>query len=49
MRPSLKNSVHAPFVANRIDEMTNENVVEMLEALPEEEALFYEHESSVIN
>ena len=44
-----KRQVHTPFVADMIDEVQSDRVVDMLSALPEAEALFYAEESNVVD
>ena len=44
-----KTSVHADFVADRIDEVVSLKTVPMLDALPDLEASFYAEESNVVD
>ena len=42
-------AVHSTFVADRIDEVVTSRVVDMMEALPPEEAAFYKDEENVVD
>ena len=46
---AVKRQLHTPFIADMIDEVTTERVVDMLAALPEQESNFYAEESNVVD
>ena len=46
---SSKQRIHAEFIADRIDEVVSLRTVDMLDALPEDEAAFYRDEANVVD